>query len=173
MVRRTRFIGAPLSIWPRTLLYIFLLFSSQGKKWLIEAWPHPAISLSYTFLMQTNNRYTQVRPQSGTDTTITITVDITNTGRFAGHEVVQLYLAFPSEANEPPKQLKGFQRLYLERNQRKGASFSLSRQDFSIWSVEEDDWKLVEGRYQILIGASSKDIRIQYDFELDSALAVM
>ena len=67
---------------------------------------------------------------------------ITNTGKMSGKEVAQLYVGFPQKSNEPPKLLKGFQKISLEPGETKEVSFKLRDRDLSIWDVESHSWKL-------------------------------
>lgn len=86
-------------------------------------------------------------------------VTITNTGKVAGHEVMQLYLGVP---NAPQKQLRGFERVgLLQPGESKKVEFVLQRRDLSIWNVEKQDWELQKGRYSLWVGASSRDLRVQ------------
>lgn len=85
------------------------------------------------------------------------TVTITNTGKVAGHEVVQLYLGVP---NAPHKQLRGFERVgILQPGESKVVEFALDRRDLSIWSVTAQAWELQSGTYKVWVGASSRDVR--------------
>lgn len=93
-----------------------------------------------------------------------VTVTITNTGSRKGAEVVQLYIAPPKRGIfRPEKELKGFARVELEPGESKTVSFSLDDRSFAIWN---DGWKVPGGTYQILIGASSRDIRLEAELEV-------
>jgi len=96
-----------------------------------------------------------------------VTVDLVNDGPVTGAEVVQLYVSFPESAGEPPKQLKGFYKLLLRPNQRKGAAFTLTKRDLSIWSVEKHGWEVVKGQFEVQVGASSRDVRLTAPFTID------
>ena len=90
----------------------------------------------------------------------TVTVDITNNGTVAGAEVAQLYLGFPAEAAEPPKQLKGFVKTaVLAAGATQGVAFNLRDRDLSIWDVSAHDWAKQKGEFKVFVGASSRDIR--------------
>jgi beta-glucosidase len=91
--------------------------------------------------------------------TVDVRVSVTNTGSTAGAEVAQLYLGFPSSAGEPPKQLKGFEKVELQPGQRTKVLFHLTRRDLSSWSTEQHRWVTSDGRYRVMIGSSSRDIR--------------
>lgn len=91
----------------------------------------------------------------------TISMELENTGNFPGAEVVQLYVGmFDTDVKRPEKELKRFQKVYLEVGETKKISFTLSRCDFAYYDVDHQQWYTPEGEYQILIGASSKDIRL-------------
>ena len=62
-------------------------------------------------------------------------VDIANTGGLAGAEVAQLYLTYPPAANEPPRQLRGFEKLWLVPGQKGTARFEMTARSVSIWDV--------------------------------------
>lgn len=87
-----------------------------------------------------------------------ISCSITKTGPVAGAEVAQLYIGIP---NSPPKQLRGFEKKLLVPGASKTFDFELTRRDLSIWSTTEQEWVLQKGTYQIYVGASVLDIKLQ------------
>lgn len=88
-----------------------------------------------------------------------VTLTVTNTGSRKGAEVVQLYIASPkSGIFRPEKELKGFARVELEPGENKSLSFELNDRSFAIW---QGGWKVPSGTYRILVGASSRDIRLE------------
>ncbi|MEJ5265624.1 MAG: glycoside hydrolase family 3 C-terminal domain-containing protein [Bacteroidales bacterium] len=97
----------------------------------------------------------------------TISVEVSNTGSRAGDEVVQLYIAPPQSAVERPlKELKGFGRVSLKPGETKTVTIGLKERDFAYWDVDSKGWKVEPGKYQVLIGASSKDIRLKDVIEI-------
>ena len=106
--------------------------------------------LSYTTFSYSKLR---IKPSS-------VSCSITNTGTAAGAEVVQLYLSFPASANEPPNQLKGFQKVMLAPGEQVKVVFSLTRRHFSIWNSERRMWTQVAGRFGVHVGSSSRDVRL-------------
>lgn len=95
------------------------------------------------------------------DDTLTISIDITNTGKMAGKEVVQLYVRpLQSKLVRPFKELKGFAKLYLEPGETKTAEIKLSRRAFAYYHPSHKDWVVDDGKFELLIGASSTDIRV-------------
>ena len=95
-------------------------------------------------------------PSSGA----TVYVQVCNTAGPAGAEVAQLYIGYPAAANEPPKQLKGFQKLFLGPAGCGGAGFPLSAADLQVWDVDAQKWALLPGTYTVSVGSSSRDIRL-------------
>jgi beta-glucosidase len=89
----------------------------------------------------------------------TVTLDVTNTGSRSGDEVVQLYVAPPvSGVERPQKELKGFSRVTLKAGETQTVNIHLKERDFAYWDVQNKGWKVDPGKYQILIGSSSKDV---------------
>jgi beta-glucosidase len=91
--------------------------------------------------------------QSGRQVTVSATA--TNTGPVAGSDVVQLYLGDPAAAGEPPRQLKGFQKVTLQPGQSTTVRFTLTGHDLSYWDDAANGWVLPDGRYQVYVGDSS------------------
>ena len=89
----------------------------------------------------------------------TVTATVTNSGSVAGAEVVQLYVAPPQNGLfRPRKELKGFARVELQPGESKRVTFELNDRAFAVWA---DGWKVPAGTYGILLGASSRDIRLK------------
>jgi beta-glucosidase len=84
---------------------------------------------------------------------------IVNDSPRAGCEVAQLYLRCPEAAAEPPLQLKGFQRVHLQPGERRDVTFTLTPADLAAWT-DPVGWTVYPGRYEILVGASSADVRL-------------
>lgn len=91
---------------------------------------------------------------------------LTNSGRVAGSEIVQLYLSFPSEAGEPLKQLKAFRKVTLAPGATQQVVLSLTTRDLSVWDVNNHNWRVSHGVFTAAIGASSVDIRCTVDFSV-------
>jgi len=96
------------------------------------------------------------RPRPGE---IHVSFGIVNTAPRPGHEVAQLYLRYPVQAAEPPLQLKGFQRVHLAAGERRAVTFTLTSADLAAWS-DPAGWTVHPGSYEVLIGASSADVRL-------------
>jgi beta-glucosidase len=98
----------------------------------------------------------------------TITFTIMNTGNMDGSEVPQLYLSFPEEAAEPPKILRGFERVYLEAGESKLVTLPLTQRDISYWNVVNQKWTVAAGKYIVSIStsAANADIKLQSSFNI-------
>ena len=117
--------------------------------------------LSYTQFSYTN----LVVDTTSYSPNIVVTCTVTNVGTRVGTEIVQLYLGFPSNADEPPQVLRGFTDLKdIAPQQSLEASFTLVPRDRSVWDVDNYQWATVSGTFNIFLGASSRDIRLQSTF---------
>lgn len=91
---------------------------------------------------------------------VTVSVDITNTGSMAGQEVVQVYVHDrKASVRRPPKELKGFAKVSLQPGETKTVSIHLDFRAFAFYHVKHKTWVAEAGEFDILIGASSADIR--------------
>ena len=96
-----------------------------------------------------------------------VTFTLTNTGSVAGAEIAQLYVAKPDAAVfRPAKELKGFTKVQLEAGESKTVTIPLDDKAFRYWNVATDRWEVEGGSYQLLVGASSADIRLTADLAL-------
>ncbi|KAM0749455.1 beta glucosidase [Meredithblackwellia eburnea MCA 4105] len=95
---------------------------------------------------------------------VEVSFTLTNSGRYDGCEVSQLYLEFPSAAGEPPKVLRGFESTYLQKGQTQTIWLSLSRKDISVWDVVSQSWIQHPGTYRVLIGQSSRNVKLTGSF---------
>lgn len=107
---------------------------------------------------------TSIVPAAGG--TITISVPVTNSGARAGDEVVQLYMRDPvASVSRPVKQLRGFTRVSLEPGETRTVSFTLSSDQFAIWS-QQGEWRIEPGEIQLMVGSASDDFRRHVKFSI-------
>lgn len=119
-------------------------------------------SFSYTNLTVSSKSFVEV---DGID----VSVDITNTGTFPGKEIVQVYISpLNPKVDRPYKELKGFSKAKLEPNETKTVTLHLDSRAFAYYDVHHKTWVCDSGEYDILIGASSKDIRLSTTVSLES-----
>ncbi len=113
--------------------------------------------LSYTTFNYTN--ISVDKSSIHRDDTITVSVDVRNSGKYNGDEVVQLYLQHGNTLLKLPyKELKGFKRISLKKGETQTVQFNLSRKDLSYWN-EKNEFVLDAAPLNIQIGAASDDIR--------------
>ncbi|KAL7710344.1 glycoside hydrolase family 3 [Lotmaria passim] len=87
-------------------------------------------------------------------------VTVTNTGKVAGSEVVQLYVRdVKSSIDRPEKELKGFEKVHLAPGESKTVKFTLDRRAFAYYDVARKDWVVEEGDFELLFASSSRDVR--------------
>lgn len=94
------------------------------------------------------------------DGRVTVTADITNTGSRAASEAVQLYVKNNTgSVFKAEKELRGFTKIFLQPGETKKITISFYKKDLSYWNIKRHDWVLENGDYEILLAASSADIR--------------
>lgn len=105
--------------------------------------------------------YTQYRYSDLEISGDTVSFSVENTGKMSGAEVAQLYIAPKTNGTfRPTRELKGFVRITLAPKEKKRAEITLSDRSFALWSTKHGDWVVEAGEYEILVGASSRDIRL-------------
>ena len=98
------------------------------------------------------------------DVLVRTNVRITNIGPYPGKEVVQLYVGYPASVGEPPRQLRGFEKISLDVGASTTVNFDLMRKDLSYWDVISQNWVIANGTYEVYVGRSSRDIKLQQTF---------
>jgi beta-glucosidase len=115
--------------------------------------------LSYTTFDYAN--LTADQPEYGKNDTMTVTVEVTNSGSRQADEVVQLYVERVGATVEwPQKELKAFQRVALQAGQTKTVTLQVPVQNLRYWDEEAGDWALEHSGIRLLVGSSSRDIRL-------------
>ncbi|MGN6400305.1 MAG: glycoside hydrolase family 3 C-terminal domain-containing protein [Flavisolibacter sp.] len=93
---------------------------------------------------------------------VSVTLSVRNTGNRDGDEVVQLYVH--QQGQQAIKELKGYQRVHLKKGETKQVTFILTPKDLLHYSESKDGLDVTAGKVEVMIGASSKDIRLQSRF---------
>ena len=92
---------------------------------------------------------------------LVVSFTVTNTGQRDGYEVAQLYVRdMQSKEPRPLKELKGFDKVYLKAGESKQIEIGLSEDAFQYFNAKQNRWVFEKGEFEILVGASSKDIRL-------------
>lgn len=103
--------------------------------------------------------------------TLTVSVDVTNTGAVAGKEIVQLYVSdYTHACMRPDKELKGYEKVSLEPGETKTVTMTLDHRSFAWYNTDLKDWYAASGNYEVLIGASSRDIRLSETVQMHSSV---
>mmetsp|Transcript_62410 Transcript_62410/g.185932 ORF Transcript_62410/g.185932 Transcript_62410/m.185932 type:complete len:718 (+) Transcript_62410:45-2198(+) len=112
--------------------------------------------------------YTSFSYTSLSVSTTAVSLTVTNAGEVAGSEVAQLYLGYPEAAGEPSLQLRGFKKTkFLAPGESERVELKLLPRDLSIWDVKTQGWSLVHGSFKVMVGASSRDIRLRGQFSTE------
>ncbi len=144
---------------------IFVGYRYYEKKQVEPLFPF-GYGLSYTTFTYNNLKLGST--SLGTTDSLSLSIDISNTGKVAGQEIVQVYIRdVQSLVARPPKELKAFQKVLLEPGQSKTISFTLSQRDFAFWDDGKHAWVSEAGEFEVLVGAASNDIRAQAKFTLN------
>jgi beta-glucosidase len=104
---------------------------------------------------------------------VTVTFRVTNTGKLAGAEVAQLYVGQQNPTiNRPIKELKGFQKVFLQPNESQTVTLKLDQRSFAYFNESVEKWDALPGKYNILIGSSSQtsDLKLQGVVDLPSEI---
>lgn len=154
--------GRLAQTWPKSLAQLPPMMDydiRNGRTYMyFEGEPQYAFGygLSYTTFDFTNLRTSaDSLSQQGS---VEIEVDVTNTGKRAGDEIVQLYVRRPSsQVSRPTKALRGFRRVHLEPGKTATVMLKLDASDLSHWDTESGAWAVEPGPLEIAIGRSSRD----------------
>jgi beta-glucosidase len=137
-----------------------------GYKWYdrkkIEPLFHFGHGLSYT-----NFEYSNLRISNSDKNNFTCSFNIENVGDISGFEISQCYISFMNcDEDEPIKKLQGFDKTYINSGEIKKIEISLDSKSFSTWDIKNHQWEIKKGVFNILIGASSNDIKLKDSINL-------
>ena len=102
---------------------------------------------------------------------LTVEFELSNAGDRAGAEVAEIYVQpINPGVFRPLKELKGFKKVFLQPGEKQKVSVALDKSAFAYYDPDKKGWVAEKGEYKILIGASSRDIRLNYTFTLQSSM---
>jgi len=137
---------------------IFVGYRYYDKKDVEPLFPF-GHGLSYTKFKYSNLKLSSKKISP--DGTLKVKVDVTNTGKVTGKEIVQLYVRdVQSTFARPEKELKAFDKIELKPGQKKTVTFTLDREAFWYFDTSSNSWEVEPGEFEIIVGASSRDIRL-------------
>jgi len=149
---------------------VFVGYRYYDKKQMPVAYPF-GFGLSYTDWQYSNLRLDKQHIRD-TDT-LTVQLDVTNTGRLPGKEIVELYVGnAPAGVPRPVKELRGFTKVFCTPGQTQTVTFTLNKRSFAYYHVGMHDWYAESGTYEILAGASSRDIRLRATVRMEATRVI-
>ena len=135
---------------------VFVGYRYYTKKKMPVRYPF-GYGLSYTSFEYDDFRVSSDSFEPGQ--TLVATVSVTNTGNRGGAEVVQLYVeAGQGEIIRPVRELKGFDKVYLEPGEKKKISFTLEERDFAYYDEDQQEWMMEAGTYGVAIGKNAEEM---------------
>ncbi|CAG1015332.1 partial beta-glucosidase, partial [Anaerolineales bacterium] len=154
------FPGGPSTVEYRESIYVGYRYYDTANAPVLFPFGH---GLSYTTF-----EYRELSVQARNDSA-SVTFKIRNTGNKSGKEAVQVYVRDVESSHfRPFKELKGFAKVHIQPKEEKSVTIELDRRAFSFYDVGKKDWILETGDFEILVGASSQDIRLKTTLRLDS-----
>ncbi|MBX9850742.1 MAG: glycoside hydrolase family 3 C-terminal domain-containing protein [Cytophagaceae bacterium] len=140
-------------------LPVFYNYKPSAKRGYIFDTPDPLYSFGYG-LSYTTFKYDNLKisaPQMKSGESVTVSIDVTNTGKIKGDEIVQLYINDKvSSVTRPVKELKGFKRITLEAGETKTVDFMIDASKLSFYDINMN-YTVEPGYFEIMVGASSVD----------------
>jgi beta-glucosidase len=113
--------------------------------------------LSYTSFMYSNVKLD--KPSMTQAETLTVSVDVTNTGKYDGAEVVQLYIRdWVGSVTRPVKELKGFKKVMIKAGETQTVTFQLTKEELSFYNYELK-WGAEPGEFSVFVGGNSRDVK--------------
>jgi beta-glucosidase len=141
---------------------IYVGYRYFDKKEIAPQFPF-GYGLSYTTFAYSDLKISPANAEG----TVQVSLKVRNSGKLDGVEIVQLYVHDGHAiVDRPVKELKAFGRVTLKAGESTAVSFTLDRSSFSFYSTAKHDWVAEPGTFDILVGASSRDIRLKGSFAL-------
>lgn len=158
------FPGNPLTVEYRESIYVGYRYYDKVLKPVLFPF---GFGLSYTTFEYEN--ITLDKTEMDDADTLTVTFTVKNTGAVDGAEIVQVYVGAPeSVIFKPEKELKAFKKVFLKAGEEKEVSVTLSKRAFAYYNINIHDWHVETGEYAVLVGASSRDIRLTASIRVNS-----
>ena len=147
----------PRTVEYREGIYVGYRYYDSAKKRVKYPFGY---GLSYTQFEYSNLRISANAINEGDPLTVTFTVK--NVGKVAGAEIAQLYVSdVESTLYRPAQELKGFKKVFLQPGEEKDVEITLDSRAFAYYNVAIKDWHVESGDFKILVGASSRDIKLE------------
>ena len=162
------FPGGTATVEYRESIFVGYRYYDKAAKDVLFPFGH---GLSYSTFEYTNLRVS--RKNITPDGTVEVSVTVTNTGDVDAAEVVQFYVAPPSNDSvfRAPQELKGFGKVFLKAGAKKSVKVTLDSRAFAYYHVGLKDWYCAPGEYTIHAAASSRDIRLSATVSMQNEIA--
>ena len=135
-----------------------------GYKWY-DAEKKPVLFPFGFGLSYTTFSYSNLKVTGGKSPHVSFTV--TNSGSRPGAEVAQVYASLPAAAQEPPKRLIAFNKVWLKPGESKEVSVDVNPKYISIFNVEQNGWQLLPGEYGFMVGGSSSNLPLKQSITMN------
>ncbi|MGN0447645.1 MAG: beta-glucosidase [Acutalibacteraceae bacterium] len=154
----------PKTVEYRESIYVGYRYFDKAEKAVKYPFGH---GLSYTSFAYSDLKLSKKEIDEGEK--LTVSFKIKNTGTVDGAEVAQLYVGAPeSKIYKAVKELKGFKKVFLKAKEEKTVEIDLDERTFAYYNVNINDWHTESGKYAVLVGSSSRDIRLSGEVEVKS-----
>ncbi|MDB5134921.1 MAG: glycosyl hydrolase [Mucilaginibacter sp.] len=120
--------------------------------------------LSYT-TFDYQAQQSPAKKYTGKDT-ITVSLKVKNTGKMDGDEVVQAYIEYPQVDRMPLKELKGFKRVTVSTGNEQPVTIRIPVKELQKWDLKTHGWKTYPGNYKLILGSSSQNEKLKFNFEI-------
>jgi len=152
--------GGPVTVEYCESLYVGYRYYDTAQQPVLFPFGH---GLSYTTFA-----YRDLTVEAKGDS-VTVTFRVRNTGDRAGQEIAQVYVRDVAASHfRPDKELKGFDKIALQPGEEKTVTLELDRRAFAFYDAGRKEWVLETGDFEILVGASSRDVRLAATVSLTS-----
>ena len=135
-----------------------------GYKWFDAEHKTPRFPFGFG-LSYTTFAYSSLQAVAGN--AVKVSFNLRNVGKRSGAEIAQVYVGFPDDAGEPPRRLAGWTRVQLRPGETRRVTVTLDSLALSIWDVGQKRWRVPAGRYQILVGTSSRSLPLRQAITLE------
>lgn len=153
---------ADLSVEYKEGIYVGYRWAEKQNIKPLFAFGH---GLSYTDFTYGDAECAKASVKAGSN--VTVSVDVTNSGKVAGKEVVQLYIGDDeSSVDRPVKELKGFRKISLDPGETKTVTFTIEPDMLKYFDAAKHEWVLENGKFTAYVGSASDDIRTTVQFEV-------
>lgn len=159
------FPGHRLSVEYREGIYVGYRYFDTAKKDVLFPF---GFGLSYTSFEYSDLKISKAKIKDTDE--LNVSFKIKNTGKTDGAEIAQLYVSdAQSTIYRPEKELKGFKKVFLKAGESKAISLTLGKRSFAYYNINIADWHVESGDFKILVGASSRDIRLEGKVNVSSS----